>query len=215
VNAVKIGVQQNGSSSGATKQMAIAAKTRAVGTRRLQQAVDIAGGAGEFSLILATFCDFVLLTDYAPPSSAGLPAAISVQQLDLNHDWAVVSESFDFAFALECIEHIENPRHFMREIARIIKRGGHAFISTPNNESLASKFTFLVRGQHRYFQEAGYPAHISPLLHCDFERMASECGFQVVDWFYSGSDTVPRLRWKIPFGGKLFSDTMGVLLVKP
>ena len=78
-------------------------------------------------------------------------------QADLNSDWPIPTHYVDFGFALEVIEHVENPRHFFRQMKRITKPGGHIFITTPNNHSLSSKLTFLLRGQHRYFQEASYP----------------------------------------------------------
>ncbi|MDI6810220.1 MAG: class I SAM-dependent methyltransferase [archaeon] len=35
-------------------------------------------------------------------------------------------ETFDSIFAGEIIEHLENPPQFLREVERVIKRGGHS-----------------------------------------------------------------------------------------
>ena len=45
-------------------------------------------------------------------------------------------ESFDSVFAGEIIEHLHNPTMFLREIERVLKKGGIAIITTPNIHSL-------------------------------------------------------------------------------
>jgi 2-polyprenyl-3-methyl-5-hydroxy-6-metoxy-1,4-benzoquinol methylase len=211
----QVGVQRDGSSPGYTKRMAERAIRSAVGDEPIGVAADIGGGAGELSrVVLAHNCRRVILVDYGPPAAADLPRNVEPRQADLNHPWPLADGELDFAFSLEVIEHVENPRHFMREMARVVKPGGFVFVSTPNNHSLTSKVTFALRGQHRLFQEACYPAHITPLLRCDFERMAGELGLTIRSWYFSNFDTLPRLHWPIRFGGRLFSDSMGVLVQK-
>ena len=121
----------------------------------------------------------------------------------------------DMAFAVEVIEHVENPRHFLREFTRIIKPGGFGYLSTPNNHSLMSKITFMLKGEHRLFQELCYPAHITALMECDFLRMFAECNLRLVRKFYSNEDTVPLLHWKFRLPGRYFSVTWGLLFEKP
>jgi 2-polyprenyl-3-methyl-5-hydroxy-6-metoxy-1,4-benzoquinol methylase len=210
-----IGVQQNGSSPDYTKRMAFEAIERAVGNNRLGAVADIGGGRGELAQALASRSENVLLVDYSPPDAAELPANVKSLQADLNSEWPIESGTIDFAFALEVIEHVENPRHFFREMKRVVKPGGYIFITTPNNHCLASKITFLLRGQHRYFQAPSYPAHITPLLVCDFERMAAEAQLSILNWSWSNYDTIPRLHWRVPLRGWLFSNSMGVLIRKP
>jgi 2-polyprenyl-3-methyl-5-hydroxy-6-metoxy-1,4-benzoquinol methylase len=210
-----VGVQENGTSPDYTKRMAFEAIKRAVGTSRLGTVADIGGGRGDLTLAISPRSDKVLLVDYAPADAALLPANVQPIQADFNLGWPVESESVDFAFALEVVEHVENPRHFFREMKRIVKPGGHLFVTTPNNQCLASKLTFLVRGQHRYFQEPSYPAHITPLLTCDLERIAAELQLTILNWNWSNYDTLPLLHWRVPFRGRLFSNSMGMLLRKP
>jgi 2-polyprenyl-3-methyl-5-hydroxy-6-metoxy-1,4-benzoquinol methylase len=215
LDSLLVGVQQNGSSPNYTKRMAFEAIQRSVGDRRLGRVADIGGGRGQLASALAPRSDAVLLVDYSPPEDGSLPANVRPSQADLNGDWPVKTASIDFAFALEVIEHLENPRHFFREVTRIVRPGGYIFVTTPNNHCLASKVTFLVRGQHRYFQEPSYPAHITPLLACDLERIAAEMRLSILSWNWSNYDTIPRLHWRVPLRGWLFSNSMGVLLRKP
>jgi len=42
------------------------------------------------------------------------------------------SEMFDSVFAGELIEHLENPRHFVKEVSRVLKKSGSFILTTPN-----------------------------------------------------------------------------------
>jgi 2-polyprenyl-3-methyl-5-hydroxy-6-metoxy-1,4-benzoquinol methylase len=206
-----IGIQENGESPYHTKTMALAILNSTYKSRRLRCAADIGGGRGDFAQQLANKADQVCLVDHSPPVAGALPSNVKTIRANLNEHWPIENQMFEFVFSLECIEHVENPRHFMRELRRITRKYGYVFLTTPNQHSLASKLTFFVRGQHRFFQEFSYPAHITAILKCDFERMAIECGLKIVAWSYSNTDTIPLLHWRFRLPGSLLSETVGVL----
>lgn len=209
---VEVGVQTEGRSPDYIKLMAWRGIAKAAGDKNIGIAADVGGGRGDWANQLKERTSHVFLLDYAPPSADALPEFVTGIQANLNERWPLADASVDFLFSLEVVEHLENPRHFFREIARATKPGGFAFVSTPNNHSLTSKITFFLRGQHRLFQEFSYPAHITPLLICDFERIADEVGLSVVDVFFTNHDVIPKLHWRIPFfKGRWFSDSIGVL----
>ncbi|HYW09389.1 MAG TPA: class I SAM-dependent methyltransferase [Longimicrobium sp.] len=93
----------------------------------------------------------------------------------------------DAVAAVETIEHLENPRAFMRTLARLARPGGWVFVTTPNQLSLLSRATLLARGEHNAFRDASYPAHITALLEVDLRRIAAECGLRDVGVRYSRS----------------------------
>lgn len=190
------------------------AKLAASGQRRIPITADIGAGSGELSKMLAQFSDSLFMLDFYRPAASPAERTTFVQT-DLNTNWPIPDNLVDFGFALEVIEHVENPRHFMRQFARILKPGAFGFLTTPNNHSWASKLTFLLKGEHRRFQNPSYPAHLTPLLQCDLERILSEAGLMRLRWFYSNCDTLPRLHWSIRLPGKAFSDSIGVLFKKP
>jgi 2-polyprenyl-3-methyl-5-hydroxy-6-metoxy-1,4-benzoquinol methylase len=66
---------------------------------------------------------------------------------NLNESLPYSDATFDAVVSLEVIEHLKNPRHFMREIERILKVSGRCLITTPNQISLASKLCLLLRDQ--------------------------------------------------------------------
>jgi ubiquinone/menaquinone biosynthesis C-methylase UbiE len=45
-------------------------------------------------------------------------------------------ESFDFVFSYHALEHIENPPKALREINRVLKKGGGFWIGTPNRSRI-------------------------------------------------------------------------------
>jgi SAM-dependent methyltransferase len=122
----------------------------------------------------------------------GFPADGEFHPLDLDRGDAPLPDgTADVAAGVETIEHLENPRAFVRLLTRLVRPGGWVVVTTPNQHSLLSKGTFLLRGEHAHFQDPSYPAHITALLEADLRRMAAECGLAEVAVEYSGSGRVP------------------------
>lgn len=55
------------------------------------------------------------------------------------------SESFDTIVSFQVIEHIKNDHLFLKEITRILKPGGTALLSTPNNKMTLSRNPWHIR----------------------------------------------------------------------
>lgn len=70
---------------------------------------------------------------------------------DLNAGIPFEDRSFDVVVSVEGIEHLEAPRHFVRELARVLKPGGRLVLSTPNPLNVASRWRFFTRGYHKHF----------------------------------------------------------------
>ena len=139
---------------------------------------------------------------------------VEIRKSDLNEKWPIEDSEVDIVYALEVIEHVENSRHFMREIKRILREGGQAFVSTPNNESLFSKINFFLTGQHRYFQDSCYPAHINPVLEDDIKKICIENNLELKEVIFSGISTIPKVGVQLKIGGKLFSGNIGFRIQK-
>jgi 2-polyprenyl-3-methyl-5-hydroxy-6-metoxy-1,4-benzoquinol methylase len=102
--------------------------------------LDVGGGKGELTKRIWRKKDENILIDANPP---GALEGAKTKKCDLNDEWPIENSEIDVLFALEVIEHVENPRLFMREVKRVLKNGGVAFMSTPNNESLFSRLNFF------------------------------------------------------------------------
>lgn len=210
-----VGKQQNGMSPIFTKRMALESIKNAHAANRSWTAADVGGGWGELSIAIAPLFEKVYLLDFSPPQEDSLPTNVKTKQVDLNLEWPLEDNSVDFVLSCEVIEHVENPRHFLREMKRVARPGGYIFITTPNNHSLFSKVNFFFRGQHRYFQDSCYPAHITPLLRSDFERIGSETGLKFLQWYWSGDDRIPVISLRLPWRSQAFSASIGVLYQVP
>ena len=90
---------------------------------------------------------------------------------------------FDAATAIEVIEHLENPRHLLRQAKQLLKPGGLLFVTTPNIENVPARIRFLMRGDLRMFGRdptLNDPTHITPIHTQMFERMLADIGFDLV-----------------------------------
>ncbi|MFM2061310.1 MAG: hypothetical protein RLZZ507_980 [Cyanobacteriota bacterium] len=144
-----------------------------------------------------------------------LPAEIEFVPLNLDTGKAPLPDSFaDVVCAVETIEHLENPRAFVRELVRLAKPGGLVIVTTPNQLSLLSKLTLVIKNQFNAFQEAPglYPAHITALLEIDLIRIFTECGLSDIKIDYTNSGRMPFTPWHWPkslgFRGRAFSDNI-------
>jgi len=122
--------------------------------------------------------------DEFPEDAEFTPADLNAGTLPLDGDGA------DAVAAVETIEHLENPRAFVRELTRLAKPGGWIIVTTPNQLSWLSKMTLLLKNQFNAFQEKSYPAHLTALLESDLRRIAGECGWKDVAIHYSRSGRV-------------------------
>jgi 2-polyprenyl-3-methyl-5-hydroxy-6-metoxy-1,4-benzoquinol methylase len=137
--------------------------------------IDVGCGAGR----LRTFLGDVI-ESYAGVDAIeyeGLGSGVAFMRADLNRDPIPVPDhSADVAISIETIEHLENPRAFVRELVRIVKPGGWIVVSTPNQRSILSLAALLVKGHFSAFGTRNYPAHQTALLDTDLSRIAGDNG---------------------------------------
>ena len=120
------------------------------------------------------------------------PQEAEFSTLDLDSDVLPLPDgSADVVAAVEVIEHLENPRDFMRKLARLAKPGGWVIVTTPNQLSLLSLLTLIVKHRFQAFQDVHYPAHLTALLEVDLRRVAAEAGLVKIEIAYSQSGRIP------------------------
>ena len=100
---------------------------------------------------------------------------------DLNEGIPYDDGFFDCAFAIEVIEHLEDPWKFLREIHRILKPGGFCIISTPNILNIKSRLMFLSSGYFQWFQpkDLDESEHINPIPFWELFTIAKKVGFRI------------------------------------
>jgi 2-polyprenyl-3-methyl-5-hydroxy-6-metoxy-1,4-benzoquinol methylase len=120
-----------------------------------------------------------------PPDVVFHPADLDAARLPLP------DASVDAAAAVEVIEHLENPRAFVRDLARIVRPGGWVVVTTPNQLSALSLLTLAVKGRFSAFQDDAYPAHRTALLEIDLRRIMTECGLRDLAVTYTRLGRLP------------------------
>jgi 2-polyprenyl-3-methyl-5-hydroxy-6-metoxy-1,4-benzoquinol methylase len=122
----------------------------------------------------------------------GLPADVEFRAIDLDSGALPVADaSVDAAVAIEVVEHLENPRAFARELARIVRPGGWVVLTTPNQLSALSLLTLAAKGTFSAFQDTEYPAHRTALLEIDLRRILRECGLRDIDVTFTCHGRLP------------------------
>jgi SAM-dependent methyltransferase len=181
--------------------------------------LDIGCGTGKLWLHVSGLFDRYLGADVV--RHPDLPADLPFCRVDLDVERVPLDDGVaDVVAAVETIEHLENPRAFFRELVRLVRPGGRVVVTTPNQLSLLSKLTLVLKNQFNAFQDGSYPAHLTALLEVDLRRIAAECGLGEVAVRYTGQGRVPGTPWHYPgflsrWLARALSDNVVLLGQKP
>jgi 2-polyprenyl-3-methyl-5-hydroxy-6-metoxy-1,4-benzoquinol methylase len=166
--------------------------------------IDVGCGAGRFGRIAARqFANYVGVDAVRYEE---FPESATFVNADLDSTPIPLANSIgDVVVAIETIEHVENPRALMRELTRLVKPTGWIVVTTPNQLSLLSLMTLVIKRQFAAFQDVHYPAHLTALLEVDLLRMAAECELTDVAISYTHSGRIVLTPWHFPhFLARLF-----------
>jgi 2-polyprenyl-3-methyl-5-hydroxy-6-metoxy-1,4-benzoquinol methylase len=142
---------------------------------------DLGAGTGAWSRRLANAGYEVVPVDL-DRAGWGLPG-LQLRDRDLNRDFAEgLGGPFDGVTSLEVLEHLENPRHFLRQCRALIGSTGILLITTPNIENVAGRIRFFLNGHFRGFDRdpsCNEPTHITPIQSYMFEKMCDAAGLAI------------------------------------
>jgi SAM-dependent methyltransferase len=142
-------------------------------------ALDISAGDGLSTRMLEEGRWRVFPTEYHPRRK-GWTA------VNLDDDLPFRSDTFDLVMMLEVVEHLADIPHILQEIARVLKPGGVAILSTPNRLNVTSRLHHLLSGfykgrraplPYRYRVADGRNWHVMGLN--DFHWMAHGFGLHL------------------------------------
>ncbi|MEO7654097.1 MAG: bifunctional 2-polyprenyl-6-hydroxyphenol methylase/3-demethylubiquinol 3-O-methyltransferase UbiG [Sphingomicrobium sp.] len=148
-----------------------------------KSALDVGCGAGLLAEPLARLGANVTAIDAAAELVAAARDHAAVQGLEIDYRHCAVEDlggSFDLVTSLEVVEHVANPRSFVKALAARLAPGGLLIFSTPNRTAwsklltitLAEGFGRVPRGTHDFGK------FITPEELC---AMVREAGLEVVD----------------------------------
>ena len=143
--------------------------------------LDLASGSGALALRL---CDlgFDVACCEAVPEGFRLHGRVPLSTVDLDDDFATrLDGPFDAITAVEIIEHLENPWHFLRQCAHLLKPGGRMILTTPNIDTPRSILSFVKTGTFKFFTDGYYEkdGHITPLSQWQVEKCIGEAGLEL------------------------------------
>lgn len=97
--------------------------------------LDVGCGTGATTIRLADACEAPRrfgLDGYLPAAREALTHGIRVGIADFETGFPFRSNAFDVVILNQVIEHIRDLDGFVAEVARVLKRGAHLLVSTPN-----------------------------------------------------------------------------------
>jgi len=150
--------------------------------------LDVAAGVGVVPKRIQDSypCD-MLCNDISPQSLKSLKAnnlkTVSFDLDDPELTYPFPDETFDAILSLATLEHIINTKHHMTEVRRILKTGGHLYISTPNYSGLPFAIPFLLKGRSFHnplkegINEYEFYAHVRYFTYKTLMEFVSSFGF--------------------------------------
>ena len=181
--------------------------------------VDLGAGSGALWEHVRDVCSEYCAVDVV--RYEGLPPSARFVAADLNRPPVVLPDGCaDAVLAVEVIEHLENPRAFVRELVRLARPGGWIVVTTPNQVSFLSVLGLALKQQFVHFSGSSYPAHLTALLPIDLLRMAEENGLgrAALSWSLSGRIPGTARHWPrfvSRMWPRLFSDNVLLIARKP
>jgi SAM-dependent methyltransferase len=117
-------------------------------------------------------------------------AGITPLPLDLNTGFAAaIGRTFSLITAIEIVEHLDSPRHFLQQIRQLLSDDGVVLLSTPNVADWLGRIKFLLTGTLRYFDDNQYRYnhHVAPIIDLQMRHMMGEIGLRVIDSTTAGT----------------------------
>jgi len=210
--------------------------SRAVATLQMVEGdvvLDVGCGAGEFAYHIAPRASKVIAIDILETSIEIARDFFSRPNIDFIvgdlFQMKFPSESFDCVLFLETIEHVENPKLFLKEFHRLLKPGGALIVSTPNTLSypnIVNNFflyfskmaSMLVNNINRApFNTGTQLDHIYSWDFTTLYRLLNRSGFTYVDHAFSGfwPLSINLIWWTLRFPFWTKNETKVMSLLKP
>ncbi len=153
----------------------------------VNQLLDVGCGDGSLNLLLDGKVRWVVGVDGALSACREARAkGFSVQCADLNACHLPYRDGiFDAVSCLDVIEHVLDPRHLLRELARVLRPQGILVLTTPNIRAYWHILT-LIHG--RFPRTSGDPegydgGHLHYFTFADVNHLLKEAEFDVVEEF--------------------------------
>lgn len=175
--------------------------------------LEIGTGTGYGLEIIAPKVEFLLSVDkYSPPvlQRDFLGAdKIKFMEMSIPPLSGIVSNTLDFVITFQVIEHVEKDELFLKEIHRVLKRGGKLILTTPNSRMSLSRNPWHVREytadelknlMQKYFSiEESFGVFGNQLIMEYFEKNKKSVETYAKFDIFNLQHRLPRPLFKIPY----------------
>lgn len=138
--------------------------------------LDVGSGTGQMARFLTTAGAQVTGIDWSPAGLRKAPDDVWALQANLEYALPFASEHFDAVWCTEVLEHVVSPLRLLRELCRVLKRGGRLFLTTPNSAFHLFRYLVLLG---RTCSELQHPGHLQFFSERSLKRVLTEGGFQL------------------------------------
>lgn len=122
------------------------------------------------------------------------------------------SDYFDVILGLETIEHLDNPKMFLRYLKKMLYSDGHLFISIPNINNPMGRRIFYKKGRIEQYSEQDLDyGHVSLVLPHILIKMASDLQLNLVAEYPLG--LYPKF-WLYPNFRSLYITFCNILMIR-
>jgi len=152
--------------------------------------------------------------------------AKNIFSIDLNGDFDF-KKKYDVIMAVEVIEHLENPFHFIRLLKKHLSPSGFILLTTPNTDSFFDRIWNLYSGYPYYFGERGIVnsgghitmtpewllRHIANVENLDFKICPQSNSVNIRDLIGFKSRVVLAFLYPLRFFIKNLNDRSGTICI--
>lgn len=159
--------------------------------------LEIGTGSGYGVEIIAPKAEHFLTVDKHSPAMELIEAHSNVEfrQMNVPPLSGIADESLDCVISFQVIEHIRRDREFVREVYRVLKKGGKFIVSTPNRTMSLTRNPWHVREYS--------PEEFGALLGAEFESvepLGVEGNAKVWEYYEQNRKGVERITRFDPLG---------------
>ena len=143
--------------------------------------LDLGCGAGALALRLSSG-GFNLTCCDADPRVFHRHGHMPFVAADLNQDFSARFDApFEAIVAVEIVEHLENPWHFMRQCRDLLEPGGKVLLTTPNIDTPRSILNLVRAGTFKGFSDGDYrkDGHITHLSQWQIGKCMESAGLRL------------------------------------